>query len=199
MSDRWLESAAALVAALLFFQPGLVLGADLQAIRPKVQACFACHGDEGNSRNPAVPSIAGQPGQFIATALFFYRQGDRKDPQMSPMVAGLSNEDMNDLAAYFSAQKVAPPQHKTGAEGTKAGPELSKKFNCTQCHGPRLMGLQHIPRLAGQQYEYLRAQLRLFKAGKRADSDGNMSAAAQALAEKDIEVLVDYMAGMGAQ
>src|ERR671925_1792660 len=142
----WHEGAAAVAAALLFFPAGVCGAANLEAIRPKAQACFACHGPEGNSSNPAVPSIAGQPGQFITTTLFFYRQGDRKNEQMSPVAQGLSNEDMNDLAAYFSAQKAAPPRHKASPENTKVGPELSRKFNCTQCHGPRLMGQQQIPR-----------------------------------------------------
>ena len=63
--------------------------------------------------------------------------------------------------------------------------------------GPKLLGLQQMPRLAGQQHEYLREQLRLFKAGKRGELDGNMTAAAQALGDKDIEVLADYIAGLG--
>jgi cytochrome c553 len=196
VSERWLEGAAALAAALLFFPANAILAADLQAIRPKAQACFACHGAEGNSNDSKVPSIAGQPSQFITTALFFFRQGDRKDAQMSPVAANLTNADMSDLAAYFSAQKAAPPRDKARPENANAGPELSKKFNCTQCHGPRLMGQQHIPRLAGQQPDYLRAQLKGFKAGTRADIDGNMTSAAQALSDQDIEVLVDYLAGL---
>jgi len=66
-----------------------------------------------------------------------------------------------------------------------------------QCHGSALLGQQHIPRLAGQQYEYLKAQLHGFKAQTRADIDGNMTMAAQALTDKDIDVLVDYVAGLG--
>ena len=115
------------------------------------------------------------------------------------MAANLSNEDMNDLAAFFSAQKAAPPRHKSDPENAKAGPALAQKFNCTQCHGPGLLGQQHIPRLAGQQFEYLRAQLRGFKAQTRADIDGNMTSAAQRLSEKDIGVLADFIAGSGAQ
>jgi cytochrome c553 len=144
-----------------------------------------------------VPSLAGQPAQFISTALYMFRAGQRKDPQMTPMAAGLSNAELNELAAYFSKQPAAPPRHRARTENAAAGPELAKKFNCTQCHGPALLGQQHIPRLAGQQLEYLRNQLRAFKAGKRADLDGNMTAAAQALSDKDIEVLADYIAGLG--
>ena len=116
---------------------------------------------------------------------------------MTPMAKPLSNADMNDLAAYFAAQKPAPPRHQASAENAKAGAELAKKFNCTQCHGPRLVGQQQMPRLAGQNYEYLRAQLRAFKAGKRGELEGNMTAAAQPLSDKDIDVLADYIAGLG--
>jgi cytochrome c553 len=128
-----------------------------------------------------------------------FREGTRKDPQMSPMAEKLSNEDMGDLAAYFSRQKAAPPQHKTAAANAKAGPGLAQKFNCTQCHGPRLLGQQQVPRLAGQHFEYLRRELRLFKASERADVDGVMTSAAQGLSDRDIEVLSDYMAGLDAR
>ena len=173
-------------------------GADLEAGRQKAQACVACHGPAGNSTNPVMPSLAGQPAQFISTELFQFREGNRKDPLMTPMAANLSNADMDDLAAYFSAQKPEPPAHKTDPANAAIAPKLAQQFFCTQCHGPALLGLQHIPRLAGQQFEYLRTQLRGFKARTRADLDGNMTSAAQALTDRDIDVLVDYISGLGA-
>lgn len=185
------KSAAAAAAAFLF-----LTGAS-EAADPSL--CAACHGAGGNSANPAVPSIAQQPAQFISTSLFMFREGNRKDPQMTPMAANLSNAEMDELAKFFTAQKAAPPKHKTSAENARTAPELAKKFNCTQCHGAKLLGQQHIPRLAAQQFGYLKVQLRGFKAGTRADIDGNMTSAAQALTEKDIEVLSDYLAGLGAQ
>jgi cytochrome c553 len=185
-----LPSGNAAALAVAFFFSAAALAAD-----PNV--CAACHGEGGNSSNPAMPSIAGQPRQFISTALYMFREGYRKDPQMSPMAAQLSNSDFNELAAYFSSQKAAPPRHQAKPENTAAGPSLAQKFNCTQCHGPKLLGQQQMPRLAGQQFEYLREQLRAFKAGKRGELDGNMTAAAQALSDKDIEVLADYIAGLG--
>jgi cytochrome c553 len=161
--------------------------------------CAACHGDNGNSTNPAVPSIAGQPAQFISTSLYMFREGNRKDDQMTPMAKPLKNAEMNELAAYFAAQKAAPPRHQSKPESVAAGPDLAKKFNCSQCHGPKLLGQQHIPRLAGQQYDYLRAQLRAFKAQTRADIDGNMTSAIQAVPPQDLEVLADYLAGLEAK
>ena len=192
------QGAAASAVALFLFCSG-ALGADAAAGQKKAAVCAACHGEGGNSMNPAVPSLAGQPAQAIETQLFQFREGNRKDAQMSPMAANLSNADINDLAAYFSSVKPPPPKHRTSPENAKLGAELTKKFNCTQCHGPALLGQQQMPRLAGQQAEYLRAQLKGFKASTRADMDGNMTSAAQPLSDKDIEVLADYAAGLGAQ
>ena len=185
-------SAAALAAALCFSAGHRALAAD-------PQLCAACHGPEGNSVIPANPSIAAQPEQSISIQLFQFREGNRKDAQMTPMAANLSNKEMNELAAYFSKQKATAPPHKTSPENALAGPKLAQQFNCAQCHGLALRGQQHIPRLAGQQYEYLLAQLRKFKAQTRADLDGNMTSAAQPLTDKDIEILVDYAAGLSAQ
>ena len=107
------KSAVASAAALFIFALPAV-AADAEAGRAKAQVCAACHGADGNSDNPQWPSIAAQPAQFIAMSLFMFREGNRKDPQMTPMAATLSNADMNDLAAYFSAQKPeAPAQRKS--------------------------------------------------------------------------------------
>lgn len=161
--------------------------------------CVACHGDGGNSSNPAVPSIAAQPRQFISTALYMFREGYRKDPQMTPMAANLSNAEMNELAAYFAKLPAAPARHRARPENASAGPGLVQKFHCTQCHGGELQGLQQMPRLAGQQYDYLRLQLRGFRDRKRGDLDGKMSESAQGLSDGDIDALADYIAGLGAQ
>jgi len=193
LAARW---AAALFAAALL--PRAVLCADAEAGRQKAQTCVACHGAEGNSLNPAVPSLAAQPAQFIAMQLYQFREGNRKDAQMTPMAANLSNADMNDLAAYFSAQKAAAPTHRADASRAAEAKRLAEQNHCVQCHGPALAGQQHIPRLAGQQFEYLRAQLRGFKASTRADLDGNMTSAAQALSAADIDVLADYLAALAA-
>ena len=171
--------------------------ANVEAGRRKAELCATCHGPAGNSQIPTNPSIAGQPAQSIALQLFQFREGNRKDPQMTPVAASLSNADMNDLAAYFSRQPPAAPSHQTSSANLAAGRRLAQQHHCTQCHGPALLGLQHIPRLAGQQFAYLKAQLRGFKAGTRSDFDGNMTSAAQALSEADIDVLVDYISGLG--
>lgn len=190
--------AAAIFAAALLFLPATssALAADIGAVNKKAEACVACHGANGNSTNEVVPSLAGQPKQFITTQLVMFREGNRKDPQMSPLAANLSNADINDFGTYFSAQKPAPPRQITVPDKIAAGRLLAERNHCVSCHGPALMGQQHIPRLAGQQRAYLRTQLKGFKAGTRFDMDGNMTSAAQALSDTDVEILADYLAGM---
>lgn len=160
------------------------------------QLCVACHGPNGNSQNPAVPSLAGQPAQFIGTQLVMFREKRRVNEQMSPIAATLSNADMNALGRFFSTQQHDAPAKKPDEQLVAAGKALTEKFNCVACHGPALKGQQHIPRLAGQQADYLRTQLRGFKAGTRFDMDGNMTSAAQPLGDKDIDVLAQYLSAL---
>lgn len=172
------------------------LAADVEAGRLKAQVCTSCHGPAGNSENPEIPALAGQPAQALSTALYQFREGNRKNPMMSPFAVNLSNADMNNLAAYFSSQKRAPSSHVTSAEALAQGPDLTVKFNCVQCHSAQLLGQQHIPRIAGQQYTYLLTQLKGFKAMTRADMDGNMSSAASILSDQQIELIADYVSGL---
>ncbi|HUQ52709.1 MAG TPA: c-type cytochrome, partial [Gammaproteobacteria bacterium] len=76
------------------------------------------------------------------------------------------------------------------------GKNLTEQFYCVSCHGATLAGQQHVPRLAGQQRQYLATQLRGFKAGTRFDMDGNMTAAMQAVPDAEIEVLAEYLSSL---
>jgi len=171
--------------------PALAAGTDAQ--RQQAAPCEACHGAEGRSTAPETPSLAGQPKQFVTTQLVMFREGNRKNAVMSPVAAPLSNAEINELGSYFAAQSPAPAGKPLAAGAAAAGRGLAEKLYCTQCHGAELQGQQHIPRLAGQQTEYLRTQLLGFKAGTRFDMDGNMTAAAQALTPADIETLASYL------
>ena len=176
--------------ALLAVAPFIAMAATPEAL------CAACHGPQGNSTNPAVPSLAGQPKQFITTQLIMFRLDNRKDAQMSPIAAGLSDKDINDFGTYFAAQVPASPASPGDAATVAEGRRLAERYNCVQCHGPELKGQQHIPRLADQQAAYLATQLRGFKAQTRFDMDGVMTSAAQPLSEKDIETLATYLSGL---
>ncbi len=167
--------------------------AGLEEGRVKAQICSACHGADGNSLIPTTPSLAGQPRQFITTALFMFREGRRVNDQMTPFVEKLSNADLNDLAIYFSSQKLTAPARKADAAIVAKAKEITERNNCVACHTATLVGQQHIPRLAGQHKDYLLEQLKGFKAAKRADYDGTMTSAAQGLTVEELEPLAEYL------
>ena len=158
--------------------------------------CAACHGPDGNATLPGMPSLAGQPVFFTHWQLIKFRDGRRKDPGMSPFAANLSDADMADLAAYYA---TLPPRGRPQAvDATKAaaGQRLAAANYCTSCHRPDLSGQQQVPRLAGQDLEYLLRLLRAYKAQTAADLDGTMTMAVQPLSEADIENLAHYIAGL---
>ena len=194
---RWTQTAAPklaavfVLAALTTFAPWAQAG--VEEGRVKAQVCIACHGADGNSAIPTIPSIAGQPKQNIVTALFMFREGRRKSDMMAPFAAKLSNADLNDLAAYFNAQKMTPPTGQVSADIVAKGREVTVHNNCVACHTPTMAGQQHIPRLAGQHKPYLLDQLKAFKAGTRGDMDGTMTSAAQGLAVEELEMLAEYL------
>ena len=186
-----INSIAVFALAALTLVPTVHAGVDEG--RQKAQVCVACHGADGNSPAPIVPSIAGQPRQFIVTALFMFREGRRTSALMAPFAEKLSNADLNDLAAWFASQKLAAPTRQTTPEKIALGKAITEKNNCVACHTATLVGQQHIPRLAGQHYDYLFEQLKHFKASTRGDFDGTMTSAAQALTAADIEVVSEYL------
>ncbi|MGH7306661.1 MAG: c-type cytochrome, partial [Candidatus Rokuibacteriota bacterium] len=189
-----LAGASVAAAALVVTAVAPARAADLEAGRRKSEPCRACHGADGNATIPGTPSLAGQPTFFTHWQLIKYRDGRRKDPQMTPFAANLSDADMADLAAFYAAQRPLSRPALTDPSKVAAGQELALRHHCVSCHRPGLVGHEQIPRLAGQDFAYLVKLLRGFKAQTAGDLDGTMTTAAQPLGEADIENLAHYMA-----
>jgi cytochrome c553 len=186
----------AVVIVALALSAARVEGADVEAGRRKSEPCAACHGREGHATIPGTPSLAGQPAYFTHWQLIKYRDGRRRDAQMSPLAASLSDEDMADLAAFYAAQ---PPKARGSAvDGARAaaGRSLVGTYHCSSCHTPTLTGQQQVPLLAGQDLTYLQKLLRGFKARTASDLDGTMTMAAQPLTPDDVENLAHYLASL---
>jgi cytochrome c553 len=170
--------------------------ADVEAGRQKTEPCKTCHGPDGNASIPGTPSLAGQPTIFTHWQLIKYRDGRRKDPQMSPPAATLSDNDMADLAAYYATQRPKPRPAATDPAKVAIGRRLADQHHCTSCHRPGLTGHEQVPRLVGQDFAYLVKLLRGFKAQTAGDLDGTMSTAAQPLTEEDIENIAHSIADL---
>jgi cytochrome c553 len=108
-----LRSLSTAACAALLASPALA--ADPAAGKAKAEPCFACHGEDGNSRLETVPSLAGQPTYYLVMQLVLFRDKQRNVEQMTPFVQGFQDADIEDLEAYFSAQ---PPRPEPGPEDT---------------------------------------------------------------------------------
>jgi cytochrome c553 len=183
-------SLAALVLA------GTGAAAQSPAAPAKAAVCVACHGEGGNSTITTTPVLAGQTSRYLYLQLRDFQEGRRSDPQMSPMVAGLSREELRELADYFAAQKPKPLPFKVDPDKAKLGKAKADETLCTMCHLGGFAGQNEIPRVAGQHYDYTVKQLRAFKAKQRTNDAGNMTSVANTLSDKDIENLAHYLAGL---
>ena len=143
-----------------------------------------------------MPSIAGQPSIYTHWQLIKFRDGRRKDPQMSPFAANLSDGDMADLAAYYQAQRPRP--RPAGVDPTKTGDgkRIAEYYHCSSCHRPQFTGHEQVPHLAGQDLTYLVKLIRGFKQKTASDLDGTMTMAVQPLRDEDIEPLAHYIASI---
>jgi cytochrome c553 len=164
-------------------------------IKEKAAVCAGCHGDNGISQTENIPSLAGQPDQFLQWQLVFFRAGSRKNEQMQPIVEEITNEDIRNLGAYFSS--LTPPK---GAED--ADPDLSKKGaqvaagrRCASCHTDSYAGTKAVARLAGQREEYLVKALHDYKAGQRVGGGvAAMADVAYHMSDEEITAVSHYLA-----
>jgi cytochrome c553 len=166
---------------------------------PRAEACAECHGAAGDPRDPAVPSLAGQQRAYLSLQLVQYREQRREDAQMSPFAQGLSDAEIEELAAYFAAQRPRGGGRPIEPARRASGRKVMQANHCDSCHMPDLGGQRHVPRLAGLDHEYLLKEMRGFKAQTRADLDGSMTMAARTLSERDIEDVVAYIASLPAE
>ena len=188
-------AAFLLCGAVLLALQARVLAADLAAGRQKAELCVACHGENGISRTDGIPSLAGQPDQFIQWQLVFFRSGARKNEQMQPIVEQISNEDIRNLGAYFAS--LDPPKSRPDDDPalSQKGAQAAVGRRCASCHTDTFAGTKAVARIAGQREEYLLKALHDYKSGAR--SGGGVAAMADVaypLSEEEITALAHYLA-----
>jgi cytochrome c553 len=88
-----------------FMASSVAVAGDAAAGKAKAESCVSCHGMGGRSTNPNNPNLAGQKKNYLVKALKAYRSGDRKDPMMNTLTAGLTDDDIENIAEYYSSQK----------------------------------------------------------------------------------------------
>jgi cytochrome c553 len=175
---------------------------NFEAGKEKAAVCGACHGVDGNApqgvapEGQAYPDLAGQTVRYMYLQLKDFKEGRRKNPLMSPMAANLSKQDMYDLAEYFSKQKHAPTTFKVDGAKAAEGKKVADAALCTMCHLGGFSGQNEVPRVAGQEYDYVVKQLQDFRAKTRTNDAGNMTSVSRGLTDEQIEALGHYITGL---
>ena len=186
----------AFVAGLLLTAAAGAQAQATDAVPAKAAVCAACHGPEGKSTQAAYPILAGQTARYMYLELKDFQEGRRSNPLMSPMVVGMTRDEMHELSDYFAKQK--PPVQAFAADPAKAvlGKAKADETLCTMCHLGGFVGQNEIPRVAGQHYDYIVKQLTDFKAHNRTNDAGSMTSVAGTLSPQDIENLAHYIVGL---
>ena len=180
--------------------PGVYLG-NIDKGGVKSSTCIACHGADGNSSVTDYPKLAGQHPGYLVSTLQAYRDGSRANAVMQGMASALSDEDIADLASYFSSQAVSNGAVEAsllarGKQLYRFGDSDKGISACTACHGPTGAGLAsaNFPSLKGQWANYSESQLRAFRNGLRVNV--MMSGVAKNMSDTDIKAISSYVGGL---
>ena len=200
-----------LLTVLCGLQAGVAFAAEQPIVgsaeqgQAKAAPCVACHGVNGNSVNPEWPSLAGQHETYIKRQLEAFKNDQRQNPLMTPMAKPLSEQDMADLGAYYSAQKATgtleaePSKVSLGEQLFRAG-DMSKGIAaCAGCHGPNGSGnpAASYALVKGQHATYTIAQLKAYRSGTRqTDPNQMMRNVAAALSDEQIDAVASYIQGL---
>jgi len=198
----------AIAVSLLVSLPVLAAG-DVNAGQTKAAICAACHGVDGNSMVPMWPKLAGQHSTYLERQLGLIKSGNRQVPEMAGIVMGLSEQDMADVAAYFSSQSISTgltdeALRNKGEQMFRAGNAETEIPACMSCHGPDGKGnpLSGYPSIAGQHSVYSEKMLNGFRTGTTWGADDAsskiMTDVTKRMTDAEIKAVASYIQGLHA-
>ncbi|MEM6985245.1 MAG: c-type cytochrome [Pseudomonadota bacterium] len=194
-----------LVCSVVFAISGVALAnGDAAVGKGKATVCAACHGADGNAPAPTFPKLAGQHADYTIKQLAEFKSGARDNAIMMPQAAGLSDQDMADLAAFYAEQQGTVGVAGDGAVPLgetiyRAGIPGSDTPACASCHGMNGSGIPGagFPMLSGQHATYTAEQLRAYRAGTRnTDPNGVMRTATKRMTDAEIDAVAAYIQGL---
>ena len=175
-----------------------------------VESCAACHGADGNSISTDWPKLSGQNQRYLYEQLMYFRDGDRMNALMmsvTPYLQTLGDDDLKNIAAFYSQYKTTVGQAKNDEELLSLGTQLYRFGNikkqipaCTSCHAVYGQGnsLAGYPAVSGQQIGYLTSSLKAYRSKERNSGESSiiMQSIAENLTDYEIEALANYMHGL---
>lgn len=181
------------------------VAADAEEVRAReivAQRCFSCHGLTGSSTTTQFPKLAGQNVEYLTKQMFNFQSRARRSVVMEDQMVGLSGNDIEALASYFSRQNSTPDaitDKKLAARGRVVfftGNPRTGVSACVSCHGPDARGAQMLPRLAGQHAAYIERQLHAFIQRARTNDRYKMHMVARGLSADEIRAVAYFLSGM---
>jgi cytochrome c553 len=182
--------------------------AGAKSLQAKVAMCIGCHGIKGYQASfpevYRVPMISGQSADYIAAALGAYKSGDRKHPTMRGIADSLTDQDIKDIAAYYSTNGAEGPEVPAGPRQPAApSPQVAALLNkaaCASCHGADFSKpIANYPKIAGQHGDYLFAALRAYKTENNPTMGRNnavMGAIAKQFSNAELKLLSNYVSSL---
>jgi cytochrome c553 len=182
---------ACFLAAALLAAP-----AQGQSVAQRADACFACHGKNGQSQLPQTPSLGAQPAFFVVAQLFLFREGRRANAPMTAAAKGLSDDDLRAFSELIGKLPApAPPAQAPDRARYARGQALSGEQRCANCHNANFSGREQMPRLAGQREDYLLKALRDYKSGARIGyGNAAMAEVVAELGDAELQDLAHFLA-----
>ena len=190
--------------------PETFISGDASVGAQLVDSCAACHGIDGNSISTDWPKLSGQNQRYLYEQLKYFRDGSRMNALMmsvTPYLQTLTDEDLKDIAAFYSKYNSTVGQAKNDKEMLELGTQLYRFGNikkqipaCTSCHAVYGQGnsLAGYPAVAGQQIGYLTSTLKAYRSKERNAGESSlvMQSIASNLTDNEIDALANYMHGL---
>jgi len=175
----------------------MALSGDPVALRAAVDAgkkatffCANCHGEDGISKTPEVPNLAGQNPAYLLEQIRKFGSGERKDAFMQGLIKVLKDEERVQVAAYYANMPVRPSA--ADAAQVAKGKDLYAKL-CVRCHGEQARGNDAIARLAGQKLPYLQTTITRYRDKSGVRNNPLMSIATATLKNDEIVAVANYL------
>ena len=199
---------------LASFSSSIIAAGDAEAGQTKSATCMGCHGLAGNSAIATFPKLAGQGEAYLLKQLQNFKSGERNNAIMAGVASLLSEQDMMDIAAYYSIQTISENSAKGDAETIELGRKIyvggkmdTQTTACIACHGPKGLGIPTagFPSLSAQHADYIAVQLKAFRQYSINEQTGSVDVSrtnemmvnvAKGLTTVEIEALAQYIAGL---
>jgi cytochrome c553 len=173
----------------------VILPVAAATLEERLAPCLACHGVQGQSEQPEVPSLGAQPAFYVMVQLFMFRERLRIVEVMNAMTQGLTDDELRSMADVIAKLPPPRPVKEAGdAARLEQARALIQQHRCAFCHNPDFSGAQQVPRLAGQREDYLVKALREYKNNTRRSYDPAMADVLYEISDEQLRDLAYFLA-----